>query len=110
MESKVRPKKILVLRNLDMFVWTSGFHNPLAHTHFNMFVDECLRKPCVACHRPGRGIIVHVGSQCILCLETEFCENDFLQMVKLCYCVWHLVCTNAFTIRNGTDGPLTKLC
>ena len=22
-----------------MFVWTSGFHNPLAHTH-NMFVDE----------------------------------------------------------------------
>ena len=29
----------LVLRNLDMFVWTSGFHNPLAHTHFNMYVD-----------------------------------------------------------------------
>ena len=23
-----------------MFVWTSGFHNPFAHTHFNMFVDE----------------------------------------------------------------------
>ena len=23
-----------------MFVWTSGFQNPLAHTHFNMFVDE----------------------------------------------------------------------
>ena len=23
-----------------MFVWTCGFHNPLAHTHFNMFVDE----------------------------------------------------------------------
>ena len=23
-----------------MFVWTSGFHNPLAHTDFNMFVDE----------------------------------------------------------------------
>ena len=21
-------------------MWTSGFHNPLAHTHFNMFVDE----------------------------------------------------------------------
>ena len=33
-------KQILVLSNLDMFVWTSGFHNPLAHTHFNMFVDE----------------------------------------------------------------------
>ena len=33
-------KQILVLGNLDMFVWTSGFHNPLAHTHFNMFVDE----------------------------------------------------------------------
>ena len=25
---------------MDMFVWTSDFHNPLAHTHFNMFVDE----------------------------------------------------------------------
>ena len=34
-------KKNLVLRNLDMFMWTSGFCNPLAHTHFNMFVDEC---------------------------------------------------------------------
>ena len=33
-------KKFLVPRNLDMFVWTSGSHNPLAHTHFNMFVDE----------------------------------------------------------------------
>ena len=33
-------KKNLVRSNLDMFVWTSGFHNPLAHTHFNMFVDE----------------------------------------------------------------------
>ena len=30
----------IILRNLDMFVWTSGFQNPLAHTHFNMFVDE----------------------------------------------------------------------
>ena len=37
--SKVR-KKNLVLSNLDMFVWTSGFHNPFDHTHFNMFVDE----------------------------------------------------------------------
>ena len=34
-------KKKLVLRNLDMFVWTSGFHNPLVHTDFNMFLDEC---------------------------------------------------------------------
>ena len=33
-------KKNLVPSNLDMFVWMSGFHNPLAHTHFNMFVDE----------------------------------------------------------------------
>ena len=23
-----------------MFVWKTGFQNPLAHTHFNMFVDE----------------------------------------------------------------------
>ena len=23
-----------------MFVWMSGFDNPLAYTHFNMFVDE----------------------------------------------------------------------
>ena len=34
----LRQKK--VLRNLDMFVLTSGSHNPLVHTHFNMFVDE----------------------------------------------------------------------
>ena len=33
-------KKNLILRNLDMFVWTSGFHNPLIHTDFNMFMDE----------------------------------------------------------------------
>ena len=37
--SKVRQKKI-ILRNLDIVVWTSGFHNPLVHTGFNMFVDE----------------------------------------------------------------------
>ena len=30
----------IILSNLGMFVWTSGFQNPLAHTHFNMFVDE----------------------------------------------------------------------
>ena len=23
-----------------MFVWMSGFHYPLVHTNFNMFVDE----------------------------------------------------------------------
>ena len=40
MPSEVRLKKFVV-RNLDMFVWTSGFPNPLAHTHFNMIVDEC---------------------------------------------------------------------
>ena len=33
-------KKKSVLRNLDMFVWMSGFHNSLVHTHFNMSVDE----------------------------------------------------------------------
>ena len=27
-------------KNMDMFVWTSGFHYPLIHTDFNMFVDE----------------------------------------------------------------------
>ena len=37
--SKVRQKKI-ILRNLDIVVWTSGVHNPLVHTDFNMFVDE----------------------------------------------------------------------
>ena len=35
-----KAKEFLVPRNLDMFVWMSGFHNPLAHTNFNMFVDE----------------------------------------------------------------------
>ena len=38
MPREVRPK--MVLRNVDMFVWTSDFHNPFAHTHFNMFVDK----------------------------------------------------------------------
>ena len=27
-------------KNFDMFVWTSGFQKSLAHTDFNMFVDE----------------------------------------------------------------------
>ena len=27
-------------KNCYMFVWTSGFQNPLVHTDFNMFVDE----------------------------------------------------------------------
>ena len=34
-------KKNVVLPNLDLFVWMSGFQNPLAHTHLNMFEDEC---------------------------------------------------------------------
>ena len=35
-----KAKNDLVLRNVDMFVWTSGFHNPPTHTYFNMFVDK----------------------------------------------------------------------
>ena len=27
-------------KNCYMFVWMSGFQNPLVHTDFNMFVDE----------------------------------------------------------------------
>ena len=27
-------------QNFDMFLWTSGFQNPLVHTDFDMFVDE----------------------------------------------------------------------
>ena len=30
----------LVLRNLDIFLWTSGFQNLLARIQFNMFVDD----------------------------------------------------------------------
>ena len=33
-------KKNLDQRNLNLFVWMSGFHDPLVHTDFNMFVDE----------------------------------------------------------------------
>ena len=33
-------KKNLDQRNLNLFVWMSGFHNPLVHTDFNMFVDK----------------------------------------------------------------------
>ena len=29
-----------------MLMWTSGFQNPLVHTDFNMFVDECYRNLC----------------------------------------------------------------
>ena len=39
MLGKVR-QSILILRNMDMFVWRSGFHSPLGYTHFNLFVDE----------------------------------------------------------------------
>ena len=27
-------------KKFDMFLWMSGFQNPLVHTHFDMFVDE----------------------------------------------------------------------
>ena len=27
-------------KKCDMFLWTSGFQNPLVHTDFDMFVDE----------------------------------------------------------------------
>ena len=40
MARRVRPKKNSVLRNFDMVVWMSGFQKSLAHTDFNMFVDE----------------------------------------------------------------------
>ena len=33
-------QKNLVLCNVDMFMWTNDFHNPLAHAHFHMGVDE----------------------------------------------------------------------
>ena len=36
-----KTKKNLDQRNLNLFVWMSAFHNPLVHTDFNMFVDEC---------------------------------------------------------------------
>ena len=38
---KARPKKIGPLESGLIKIWTSGFQNPLAHTHSNMFVDEC---------------------------------------------------------------------
>ena len=28
----------MYFKNWNLFVWTSDFHNPLAHTDFNMFV------------------------------------------------------------------------
>ena len=35
-----RPSKARLQEFVDMFVWTSGFQKSLAHTDFNMFVDE----------------------------------------------------------------------
>ena len=29
-----------IVPKFDMFLWTSGFQNPLIHTDFDMFVDE----------------------------------------------------------------------
>ena len=40
MLTEARLTKNLVLWNLGMFVWVSGFQNLLVHTHFYMFVDE----------------------------------------------------------------------
>ena len=35
------PKKLnFGVSKFDMFLWTSGFQNPLVHTDFDMFVDE----------------------------------------------------------------------
>ena len=42
-------KEGIFSKHSDMFVWTSGFQNPLAHTDFNLFVDEWMsanKKPC----------------------------------------------------------------
>ena len=30
----------ILFQKFDMFLWTSGFQNPLVHTDFDMFVDE----------------------------------------------------------------------
>ena len=39
-----RKKINLVLSNVGIFVLISGLHYPLAHTHFNIFVDLVLTK------------------------------------------------------------------
>ena len=38
---KMREKKGIFAKIFDMFMWTSGCQKSLAHTDFNMFVDEC---------------------------------------------------------------------
>ena len=30
----------ILFQKFDMFLWMSGFQNPLIHTDFDMFVDE----------------------------------------------------------------------
>ena len=30
----------ILFQKFDMFLWMSGFQNPLVHTDFDMFVDE----------------------------------------------------------------------
>ena len=30
----------ILFQKFDMFLWKSGFQNPLVHTDFDMFVDE----------------------------------------------------------------------
>ena len=47
--SEVKKIGLLAFRNIDMFVWMSGFHCPLSQTHFNMFVDKWMSTNLVMC-------------------------------------------------------------
>ena len=38
---EIYEKEGIFSKSFDMFVWTNGFQKSLAHTDFNMFVDEC---------------------------------------------------------------------
>ena len=45
-----------------MFVWMNGFQNPLAHTHFNMFVDEWTSA--------NESPVVEAGNMYVICNDT----------------------------------------
>ena len=70
-----------------MFAWTSGFHNPLAHTHFNIFVDEW-----TSANESPECIKMLCFPQCFMVINIFFLMwKNFSKISKLSQCYYEPV-------------------
>ena len=56
-----------------MFVWMSGFQNPLAHTHFNMFVNKWTSA--------NESLAIVIARQCDLISDSGVCAKLDVKMI-----------------------------